>query len=106
MYRTSINKSAYLNELVGVLPEHGGVLLDLLVSAVASGLDEDQQGHTGLQEAVGNMVHHRFAQLPSQVARLAAHVVDRALQALRLLLHAHLNIVTKSLTLRSSGEGV
>ena len=53
----------YLDQLVGVLAEHLRILLDLLLVATLGSLDEHQQWHVGLQERVGDVVHHRLPQL-------------------------------------------
>lgn len=56
----------YLDELVGVLAEHLRVLLHLLLVAVLGGFDQDQQGDVGLQEGVGDVVHHSFTELENK----------------------------------------
>ena len=73
-----------------MLLKHPGILLDLVLISPLGGVDEDQERHVGLEEAVAHVVHHGLAQLSAQVTCLAAHVLDGAVQALRRLLLARL----------------
>ena len=66
------------------------VLLNLRLITALGGVDQDQQRHVGFQEAVAHVVHHRFAQLPAQVARLAVHLVDGSVETLGRFLLARL----------------
>ena len=72
----------YLDELVGVLLEDARVLLDAILVTALGGVDQYQQRHVRLQEAVAHVIHHRLAQLTSQVFRSLAHLVDSLVQAL------------------------
>lgn len=59
----------HLHQLVGMLAEDLGILLHLLFVAALGGLDEHQQGHVGLQERVGDVIHDRLPQLCSETER-------------------------------------
>ena len=66
-----------LHKLVGVLTEHLGVLFDLLLVAALGRLDEHQQGHVGLQEGVGDVVHHRLPQLQDDKTNSGVRLLSR-----------------------------
>lgn len=53
----------YLNQFVGMLTEHLSIFLNFFLIAILSSFNEDQEGNISLQERVGDMVHHSFAQL-------------------------------------------
>ena len=66
LFICALHVMTYLHQLVGVLAEHLGVLLHLLLVAALGRLDEHQQGNVGLQEGVRDVVHHRLPQLGTE----------------------------------------
>jgi len=56
----------YLNQLVGVLTEHLCIFLYFFLVAILGSFNQNQEGNVGLQERVGDVVHHSFAQLRSE----------------------------------------